>query len=131
MFLAIMTIVGVGMLVAGIASHQHWIISKLQATPTWFFFCCAIFFPFFAYIYWLADVRKETFWFFLIRPAGTVTLTCYIIPYVWYSVESLLHVQYPAWAQFGMWGLLKSFAFSLAVIGVAWGLMKMKIRLKI
>ena len=131
LFFVIMTIIGLGMLAAGIIAHQHWIISKLQATPTWLFFCCSIFFPLFAFIYWLTDVKGETFWFFMIRPAGTVTLTCYIIPYVWYSLESLLQVHYPAWALIGGLGLIKSLVYSLLVIGVAWCLMKIGIRLKI
>lgn len=131
LFFVILVVVGLGMLAVGVVSHQHWIISKLQATPTWLFYCCGIFFPLFAFIYWLVDVEGEKFWFALIRPAGTVTLTCYIIPYVWYSVESLLHVHYPAWVQVGMLGLVKSLVFSLMVIGVAWLLMKVGIRLKI
>lgn len=130
-FLAIMGSVGIAMLVAAIFCHQHWIISKLQATPTWLFYCCAIFFPLFGFIYWLTDVKGESRWFVLIRPAGTVTLTCYIIPYAWYSVESLLQVHYPAWAQMGMLGLVKSLVFSFLVVGVAWVLMKIGVRLKI
>lgn len=131
LFLVVMSVMGILMLAAGMTSHSYWIISKLQATPTWLFYCCALFFPLFAFIYWLTDVKGEKFWFFFIRPAGTVTLTCYIIPYAWYSLESLLHVRYPAWAQMGMWGLVKSLIFSLLIIGVAWILMKMKIRLKV
>lgn len=131
LFLTVMTGVGLLMLAAAIICHSYWIISKLQATPTWLFYCCAIFFPLFAFIYWLTDVKGETFWFYFIRPAGTVTLTCYIIPYVWYSVESLLGVHYPAWTQAGIPGLLKSLIFSLLVIGLAKLMMRYKVRLKI
>ncbi len=130
-FFSIMGTVGVVMLIAAVISHQYWIISKLQGTPTWLFYCCAIFFPLFAFVYWLTDVKQKSHWFRIIKPAGMVTLTCYIIPYAWYSVESLLHVHYPAWMQSGLPGLIKSAVFSLLVVGLAWVLMKLKIRLKV
>jgi predicted acyltransferase len=130
-FFILMGATGVGMLIAAIISHQYWIISKLQATPAWLFYCCAIFFPFFALVYWLTDVKQKSRWFNPIKPAGTVTLTCYIIPYAWYSVRSLGGVSYPDWMEEGIPGLVKSAIFSLLVVGLAWILMKMKIRLKI
>lgn len=130
-FFLIMGITGVVMLVAGVLAHQYWIISKIQATPTWLFYCCAIFFPLFAFVYWLTDVKGQSRWFALLKPAGTVTLTCYIIPYAWYSIETLLHVHYPTFLQAGIPGLVKSLVYSLLVIGVAGLLNMMKIRLKI
>lgn len=130
-FFIIMATIGVGMLIAAIISHQYWIISKLQATPTWLFYCCAIFFPLFAFVYWLTDVKRKSHWFDIIKPAGTVTLTCYVIPYAWYSVQALLGIHYPDWMSEGIPGLIKSAIFSLLVVGLAWVLMKMKIRLKV
>jgi len=102
----------------------------LQATPTWLFYCCAIFFPLFAFIYWLTDVKGKSNWFAIIKPAGTVTLTCYVIPYVW-SIRAIAGPYHPAILNSGMAGLVASLVYSLIVIGIAWGLMKMKIRLKI
>jgi len=130
-FYILMGSIGVVMLIAALFAHQHWIISKLQDTPTWYFYCCAIFFPLFAFIFWLTDIKGKKHWFDLIKPAGTVTLTCYVIPYAWYSVRTLLGVHYPDWMNSGAPGLIKSLIFSFLVIGLAWVLMKMKIRLKI
>ena len=130
-FFILMGFMSIGMLIAGFVSHQYWIISKEQATPTWLFFCCAIFFVLFVFVYWLTDVKRKSKWFDMIKPAGTVTLTCYIIPYAWYSIESLIGVNYPKWMIWGYGGLVKSVIFSLCVIGVAWILSKMKIRLKV
>lgn len=130
-FFSIMGITGVIMLIAGILAHHYWIVSKIQATPTWLFYCCAIFFPLFSLVYWVTDVKGQSYWFLLLKPAGTVTLTCYIIPYAWYSVEALLNVHYPAFLQAGISGLIKSLLFSLLVIGVAGLLNVMKVRLKI
>lgn len=130
-FLVLFLQIGVSMLIAGVIFHNFWIISKLQATPTWFFYCCSLFFPLFALIYMLTDVLGKTYWFVWIKPAGTVTLTCYIIPYIWYSVQSLLQFSYPDMFTTGIPGLLKSLVYSFAILVVAWGLMKIKIRLKV
>lgn len=130
-FYRVMGGIGLLMLIAALFAHPHWIISKLQDTPTWYFYCCAIFFPLFAFIFWLTDIKEKKHWFALIKPAGTVTLTCYVIPYAWYSVRSLLGVSYPDWMMSGAPGLIKSLILSFLVIALAWLLSKLKIRLKI
>lgn len=130
-FFIVMTAIGVVSLIVAIITHQFWIISKIQATPTWFFYCCAIFFPLFAFVFWLTDLKGKSNWFHIIKPAGTVTLTCYIIPYAWYSLQTIIGFNYPAWMMTGITGIIKSLLFSLAIIGIAWLLMKAKIRLKI
>lgn len=130
-FYILMCSIGVVMLVAAIITHQYWIISKIQSTAPWLFYCCAIFFPLFVLIYWLTDIKGKSSWFAFIKPAGTVTLTCYIIPYAWYSVKTLMGVRCPDWLHAGIPGLIKSVVFSLLIIGLAWLLMKAKIRLKI
>ncbi len=131
LFFLLMSGIGVVMLIAAIGAHQCWIISKIQATPTWFFYCAAIFFPLFALVYGLTDVKGKSGWFDIIKPAGTVTLTCYILPYAWYSIQSLLGLHYPEVFNEGYPGLARSLVFSFAIIGVAWLLMKCRIRLKI
>lgn len=130
-FIVLFLQIGIGMLIAGVVSNNFWIISKQQATPTWFFYCCSLFFPLFAMVYMLTDVLGKTHWFAWIKPAGTVTLTCYIIPYVWYSVQSLLQFSYPDVLSTGITGLLRSLVYSFAILAVAWGLMKIKVRLKV
>ena len=112
-------------------SHPHWIISKIQATPTWLFVCCAISFTMVGILYFLTDVKGKADWFKLIKPAGTVTLTCYMIPYLWYAVQSLLAWHYPALLSTGVTGLLRSVVFSLVVVWIAGWLMKVNVRLKI
>lgn len=130
-FFIIMIAIGFVSLIAAIITHQFWIISKIQATPTWFFYCNAIFFPLFALVYWLTDIKGKSKWFDIIKPAGTVTLTCYIIPYAWYSLQTIIGFNYPDWMMTGVVGIVKSLIFSLAIIGIAWLLIKAKIRLKI
>ena len=56
-FIGMLCILGVGMLILALVSHPYWIISKIQATPSWLFYCLAAFFPLFGFFYWLTDVR--------------------------------------------------------------------------
>lgn len=127
------TMVGLGALMMGLffISHPYWIISKIQATPTWLFVCNAISFFMVGFLYFLTDVKDKANWFSIIKPAGTVTLTCYIIPYFWYAVQRLLGCQYPDFLCVGVPGLCRSLLFSLVVVWMAGVLMKIHVRLKI
>ena len=122
---------GAAMLALGLVCHRFWIISKIQATPTWLFFCTAIYFPLFALLYWIADVKGKTKWARPIATAGTATLTCYILPYIWGAVLRLCQVQWPAVLSSGYTGLVKSMAYAFLIIGIAWLLGKCHIKLKI
>lgn len=130
-FLYILFGLGIVMFVLGLFSHPHWIISKIQATPTWLFYCLAMFFPLFGIFYWLTDVKGKASWFNIIKPAGTATLTCYVIPYLWYSIQQLLEWYYPHALYSGIPGLLKSLVYSLIIVIIAGLLAKVKIKLKI
>lgn len=130
-FITILCVLCAVMLVAALCSHPHWIISKIQATPSWLFYCLAAFFPLFGLFYWLTDVKGKTPWFDIIKPAGTATLTCYIIPYVWYAVQQLLGLHYPELLNAGAPGLLRSLIFSLIIVQLTGLLVKVKIKLKV
>lgn len=130
-FIGILCLLGVVMLIAALCSHPYWIISKIQATPSWLFYCLALFFPLFGFFYWLTDVKKRTSWFSLIKPAGTATLTCYIIPYIWYAAQQLMEVRYPEILGSGMPGLLKSLIFALVIVQLTGLLVKARIKLKV
>jgi predicted acyltransferase len=114
--------IGAVMLAAGWAAHHWWIVSKIQGTPTWLFFCLALFFPLTAAAYWLTDIKGHTAWTAPIAPAGTATLTCYLLPYVWYPVCGVLGLHLPQGVYYGVTGILLSLAFSLIVIQVARGM---------
>ena len=130
-FIGTMIGLGVLMMILFFVSHPYWIISKIQATPTWLFVCNAISFFMVAFFYYLTDVKRKTDWFMIIKPAGKVTLTCYIIPYFWYAVQRLLEFHYPAFLCAGVPGLCRSLLFSLVVVWIAGALMKVNVRLKI
>jgi len=122
--------IGILLLLTGFAIRNFFIISKIQATPTWVFLCNAIAFGFFAVIYFVVDLKGKGNWFSLIKPAGTSTLTCYLIPYVYYSVATFAF-SLPLFLKTGAVGLLKSFVYALIIIGITALLGKLKIKLKI
>ncbi|MFD2570823.1 DUF5009 domain-containing protein [Spirosoma soli] len=122
---------GTLLLLGGSVLRQYFIISKIQATPTWVFICTGIAFMSYAIVYYLVDLKEKASWFRLIKPAGTSTLTCYLIPYVYYSVADLSGVSLPKSLTFGVVGLLKSLLFAFLVIGITALLGRLKIKLKI
>ena len=130
-FVGTMLSLGVLMLALFFVSHPYWIISKIQATPTWLFVCNAISFFVVGILYYLTDVMNKAHWFSIIKPAGTVTLTCYMIPYAWYAVQRLIGFHYPDFLCVGVPGLCRSLLFSLVIVWIAGLLMKVNVRLKI
>lgn len=122
--------IGVLLLIAGLALRNVFIISKIQATPTWVFMCNGIAFGFLALVYFLVDLKGKGQWFNVIKPAGTSTLTCYLVPYVYYSLATYAFAL-PVFLKTGAIGLVKSFIYALIIVGITALLGKMKIKLKI
>lgn len=116
--------------IAGVISHQFWIVSKIQATPPWIFYCSAIAVGMYGIIYYLVEKGKAS-WFNVIAPAGTATLTCYLIPYIAYSVSALLGFRLPEFLAIGWIGVLNCVVFSFMIIGITWLLGRIHIKLKI
>ena len=118
------------LLIAGFISHQIWIVSKIQATPPWIFFCVAIAVGTYAIIYWLVE-KGKAHWFDIIKTAGTATLTCYLIPYVTYSITSITGLKLPEFLTVGFVGVLNCIVFSFMIIGITYLLGRIHIKLKI
>lgn len=119
------------MFVFGFATRPIAGISKIRATPAWVGICNGISILGFALMIWLADMRKKAGYFSVIRPAGTSTLTCYLIPYLLYSFFVIVHFHYPTFLSEGIGGILRSFAVAFVVIWITGLLEKVNIRLKI
>jgi len=130
------------MFLLGLVSHRFWIISKIQATPTWLFFCVAISVVCFAILYWFIDLRcriksgmtrevKPGLIRKLIAPAGTATLTCYMMPSIWYDVQQLLGWEWPAALTFGLTGLIKALVFAFVIVALTGLFEKLHLKLKI
>lgn len=119
------------MLVLGLVCHRFWIISKNLATPSWAFFCLAIFIVLFGLLHWVADVKGRTRWARPISPAGTATLTCYMMPSIWYAVQQLAGFSWPSVLTNGIPGLLKALGFAFLMIGFTWLFTRIHLKLKI
>lgn len=122
--------IAVLLMISGFISHNFFIISKIQATPTWVFMCNGIAIGFLAVIYFIVEIREKNHWFGVIKPAGTSTLTCYLIPYVFYSIAAYAF-SLPPFLKTGVIGLVKSAIFAFAIIGITFLLGKIQIKLKI
>ena len=119
------------LLIAGFYLRGFWGISKIRATPAWVLICSAITIVMFLLIYWVADIKAKANWFSIIKPAGTNTLLCYLMPYFAYAVVVLLHLSLPAALLNGGVGLIKSLAFSLLMVLITGLLGKAGLRLKL
>ena len=106
-------------------------LSKLGATPAWLFLCSAFTLLAFTVLYWLVDVGGKTHGFRFIKPAGTDTLLCYLMPYFAYAGIAWLNLHLPPVLLTGGIGLLKSLLFALLCVWVAGGLNRLGIRLKL
>jgi predicted acyltransferase len=130
-FIKLLIFIAVILLVAGFLVRPLGGISKIKATPSWVLICTAITFAVFAIVYWIADLKKKQDWFAFIKPAGTNTLTCYLLPYFVYGLMNALHVSYPAAISHGVIGLIKSFIFALLIVTVAGWLGKRGVQVRL
>ena len=116
------------LIAGGFYMRQYWGgISKIRATPSWVFICSGITIIMFLIIYWIADLKGKAKWFNIIKPAGTNTLTCYMLPYYAYAIVVLLGLSLPSSLLEGGVGLIKSFLFALLMVVLTgvfgkWGL---------
>jgi predicted acyltransferase len=77
---------GVICIAVGFILRPWFIISKIQATPTWGLICNGISMVLFALLFWIIDIRKKRNWSFFLRPAGANSLTVYLVPDMFYYI---------------------------------------------
>ena len=84
----IVTIVTIGVLsiLAGFILRNWFIISNIQATPSWGLICNGISVILFSLLYWIIDIKKQTRWTFFLKPAGENSLTTYLAPDILYYI---------------------------------------------
>jgi predicted acyltransferase len=119
------------LIAASMITRPYWKLAKLGATPAWLFLCSAFTLLAFIAVYWVADVRRKAGWFNFIRPAGTDTLLCYLIPYFIYAIISATNFHWPEAIITGGVGLLKSLLLALFCVFITGGLNKIGVRLKL
>lgn len=127
-FVVISSIVLIGF---GLSTRPEWGISKIHATPSWTVICTGLSIITFALIVFLIDINGVVKWYDLIKPAGVVTLTCYLLPYIHSGLFQLVDVRLPLFLRTGSVGLIKSLVFAWLIIVVAGWLKERKIALKV
>ncbi|WP_420322447.1 heparan-alpha-glucosaminide N-acetyltransferase domain-containing protein [Flagellimonas sp.] len=127
----ILLILGVICLVYGLGTRPIWGISKIQGTPSWLAICSGIGFLSFVLLYYISDILKITKWADFIKPAGTATLTCYMIPYFVYPLRNLSYIRLPEALNSGIVGLLISMLFALLVVSFTGWLERKGYKLKL
>lgn len=119
------------LIILSVITRPYWGLAKLGATPAWLFLSSALTLIAFTIIYWIADVWQKANLFKLIKPAGTETLLCYLIPYFIYAVYKWTGFEFPEILSNGCLGLLKSFSFAILCVFITSKLIVLGIRLKI
>jgi heparan-alpha-glucosaminide N-acetyltransferase len=112
-------------------TRPYWKLAKLGATPAWLFLCSAFTLLAFTTIYWIADVRRKSGWFNFIKPAGTDTLLCYLIPYFLYSIIRFSGFQWPEAIVTGGIGIVKSLLLALLCVLITGLLNRGGVKLKL
>jgi predicted acyltransferase len=119
------------LIILSIITRPYWKLAKLGATPAWLFLCSAFTLLAFLVVYWIADVKGKASWFRIIRPAGTDTLLCYLVPYFVYAILRAVNFNWPDPIITGAAGLLKSLLLALFCVFIAGRLNKAGVRLKL
>jgi hypothetical protein len=114
-----------------ILTRPYWGLAKLGATPAWLFLCSAFTILAFIVIYWVADVLGKSKWFDLIKPAGTSTILCYLIPYFAYAITQVINIHLPEALLTGGIGLVKSVLFAIFCALITGLLIRMGVKVKL
>lgn len=114
---------------AAAISHNWWIISKDIGTLPWCLYVSALSIVVYTLLRTL-EAGGRTGWFRPLSPAGTATLTVYMMPYLLYSICGFIGLHTPQWLS-GVPGLLKCALFSLLCVWITGLLGKAGLKLKI
>lgn len=127
----VLILLGIACLAYGFGTRSLWGISKLQGTPSWLAVCSGMGFLLFVILHYMADRKKRTDWAKYIAPAGTATLTCYLLPYIIYPLRHFLNFRLPDVLKTGLIGLLGSLLFAYLVVLIGGVLEKKGFKLKL
>jgi heparan-alpha-glucosaminide N-acetyltransferase len=128
----ILSMMAIVLFAFGFATRPLWGISKIRATPSWTTICTAISILAFCILIFLVDKKGKENWFKIIKPAGTSTLTCYLLPYLHEAIFlSIIGIHLPEIIRTGWAGVIKSLVFALIIVLITGWLEKRRLRLKI
>jgi heparan-alpha-glucosaminide N-acetyltransferase len=107
-------------------------ISKIRATPTWSLYSIGAAVLLFTALYWICDVKKKTGWAFFARPAGSNTLTTYLLPDFWYYILAAAGIRYfDLHFNYGWHGVVRCLLFTAFMLAVAALLTRWRVQLRL
>ena len=118
-------------LVVGFTLRPMGGISKINSTPSWILICMGISMAVYTFLAVLVDMNGKEKWFRLLRPAGTSTLTCYLLTYLHFAIFQLVGYRLPEDWRTDIAGVGKSLLFALLIVLLTGWLEKRRIRLAI
>jgi len=131
----ILIFIGLGImyLIAGFVLRRWFIISKIQATPSWAMICSGISFLVFILLYWIIDVSDKIKWASFLQPAGENSLTTYIAPDILYYLIWSSGIPFLIYKQSHepLIVVAGSLAWALLMVGLTALLARLKIKLRI
>ncbi|HEX6225337.1 MAG TPA: DUF5009 domain-containing protein [Chryseolinea sp.] len=127
----VMFIISGALIIMSVVTRPYWGLAKLGATPAWLFLCSAFTILAFIAVYWIVDIYKKGRWFNIVRPAGSDTLLCYLIPYFVYAFTQFIGFGLPEALLTGGVGLIKSFLFAILCAVITGVLVRLGLRLKL
>lgn len=131
LFFPVAMLIGVIFLMYGFWLRPIFIISKILATPSWTAIGVGIGFLVYASAHLIVDRLGFHKWSRALRPAGTSTLTCYLLPFFIYPIMELCDFEWTGSLAHGVLGLIRSFLFSFGLIVFVGLLERMGIRIKV
>jgi heparan-alpha-glucosaminide N-acetyltransferase len=131
----IITITGLGIIsiILGFVLRQWFIISKIQATPSWGLICNGISMIIFILLYWIIDIQKHVKWSFFLKPAGENSLTTYLAPDIIYHLIWMTGIPILFYKHSGipLVVIAGSIIWALLMVGLTALLVKINIKLKL
>jgi heparan-alpha-glucosaminide N-acetyltransferase len=132
---SILVFIGLGLIfiLSGFILRKWFIISKIEATPSWGMICTGISFLVFIILYWIIDVRNSIKWSSFLQPAGENSLTTYIAPDILYyliwstGIPLLIYKQ----SDSPIIVITGSLVWALLMVGLTALLARLKIKLRI
>jgi heparan-alpha-glucosaminide N-acetyltransferase len=107
-------------------------ISKIRATPAWTLWNSGAALLAFTLLYWICDLRRQSGWAVLFRPAGANTLLTYLLPDLWYFLLGAVGFTYlESHFNSGWPGVIRSLVFTLLTLALSAAFTRAKVRLQL
>jgi heparan-alpha-glucosaminide N-acetyltransferase len=129
----IFAVLGLFCLAAGLILRKWFIISKIQATPSYGMICSGISLFVFILLFWILDVRNKIKWATFLQPAGENSLTTYLAPDILYYLIWSSGIPFLFYKQSHepIIVVTGSIVWAVLMVGLAALLVRLKIRLRV